>query len=534
MDERMPLDPAELSIVIPTRDRWEILRRTLACLDEQTVRGFRVIVVVDGEDQDLPEPPGGVELLQIAKGGPGAARNAAVARVTSSLVLFLGDDMLPAPGLVEAHLARHAAAGNDRVAVLGHVDWHPEVERTSLLNWIDRQDLQFDYPGIVGDDATWGRFYSCNVSLPVALFREVDGFDPDFTYFYEDLDLGYRLGEVGMSLIYERSAVAQHLHSYDEARFLARLRGIAQGEWTMVQKHAWFAPWFAGRFREFEGCEPPSRLWRRTGPAKRADLSWSTTFAKPYLDAYEAEEELDELKRYLGDAYDYDKLAGHLKAVDAEEHDAPDETTFYRTSQAYLYDLTVFAMSGTKRPYRSAIRRLCPPGSRLLDYGCGIGSDGLRLIDAGYQVDFADFDNPSVEYLRWRLKQRGLDATIFDIESPADERRFTSREHDLVYCFDVIEHVEDPVAFLARLESCADLVAVNFLEPREDDVHVHKRLPMKELLAHVTNRGIEHYALHYGRSHFVIYRSQRAGAGQVALGRLRRGYSVATKRGLPA
>src|SRR3954471_22150599 len=115
-------------------------------------------------------------------------------------------------------------------------------------------------------------------------------------------------------------------------------------------------------------------------------------------------------------------------------------------------------MSGTKLPYLRDLTELVPPPAHLLDYGCGIGSDGLRLIDAGYRVSFADFDNPSTRYLRWRLDQRGIEAEIHDVAAgPAPAG------HDAVLCFDVIEHVPDPVGLLGRLEASAAVVCVNFL-----------------------------------------------------------------------
>jgi glycosyltransferase involved in cell wall biosynthesis len=496
------LGPEGLTVVIPTRDRWDILSRTLQALRSQTVQGFAIVVVVDGDDQTVPALGEGVQVVQVSHGGPGRARNAGVAASSSPLVLFLGDDMIPTPALIERHLERHAADGGPTVAVLGGVDWHPEVRRTPLLKWIDRAGMQFELAGI-GDDAGWGRFYSCNVSLPRALFDVADGFDPEFAYYYEDLDIAYRLRDAGMSLRYEPGARVEHLHSYDEASYERRLRGVAVGEVALMARHADFAPYFANKFRAVEG------------QSARSVDPMLARFAPVYLDAFEAEQELAELKGYLGDDYDELKLRGHQQAVDAEEAAASDELTFYRTSTAYLYDLTVFAMSGTKRPYRETIMRRIGRGSRLLDYGCGIGSDGLRFLEAGYRVDFADFDNPSTAYLRWRLEQRGVEAQIHDVE------RGVPSGFELAYCFDVIEHVDDPFAFLAAIEATADLVAINFLEPTPDDVHVHKPLPIKALLDHVTSRGLVHYAKHHGRSHFVIYHSRRTDFARRTLGRLR-------------
>src|SRR3954451_11519363 len=144
--------------------------------------------------------------------------------------------------------------------------------------------------------------------------------------------------------------------------------------------------------------------------------------------------ELAELKEYLGDAYDHARLQRYEQAVDDELEQVGDEATLYRTSQMYLYNLTAFAMSRTKEPYLADLTDLVPPGARVLDYGCGIGSDGLALLEAGYEVGFADFANPSVEYLRWRLRERGFDARVFDLDASPPPAGW-----DAAYSFDVIE-----------------------------------------------------------------------------------------------
>jgi SAM-dependent methyltransferase len=149
----------------------------------------------------------------------------------------------------------------------------------------------------------------------------------------------------------------------------------------------------------------------------------------------------------------------------------------------------------------------------VLDYGCGIGSDGLALLEAGYQVGFADFANPSTEYLRWRLKRRGLDAAIYDLDSAPPEPGW-----DAAYSFDVIEHVDDPFAFLANLEGLARLVVVNFLEPLPDEPDVHHELPIPRLLEHAAGRRLRRYRIYHGRSHLVLY---GGGPGSRILGRAR-------------
>jgi SAM-dependent methyltransferase len=209
--------------------------------------------------------------------------------------------------------------------------------------------------------------------------------------------------------------------------------------------------------------------------------------------------EENELRAYLGDAFELDRLWRYQEQLDAEFEVVGDEDRFYLTSTGYLYNLTAFAMTGTKLPYLRELLRRVPPGARLLDYGCGIGSDGLLLLEAGYRVEFADFDNPSVEYLRWRLRNRGLDAPVHDLAEGVPGG------FDAAYAFDVIEHVPDALAFLGEMEQRAGLVVVNFLEPEPGDQDLHHELPIRDLLAHVARHRLRHYALLHGRSHLVLY-----------------------------
>jgi SAM-dependent methyltransferase len=151
----------------------------------------------------------------------------------------------------------------------------------------------------------------------------------------------------------------------------------------------------------------------------------------------------------------------------------------------------------------------------VLDYGCGIGSDGLMLLEAGYQVEFADFDNPSTRYLRWRLEHRGIDAPVHDIDGDVPGG------FDAAYAFDVIEHVPDAFAFLREMEQRAQLVVVNLLEPEPDDQDLHHELPIDDLLAHAARHRLRHYAVLHGRSHLVLYDSAKASLPARVLNRAR-------------
>ena len=103
------VDASELAVIIATRGRPGILRRTLAALHAQTASGFEIIVVVDGDDRPPPldDSDADVRVEVQPQAGPGAARNRGVELTARPLVLFLDDDTIPVPELVAAHLTRH-------------------------------------------------------------------------------------------------------------------------------------------------------------------------------------------------------------------------------------------------------------------------------------------------------------------------------------------------------------------------------------------------------------------------------------------
>ncbi len=242
----------------------------------------------------------------------------------------------------------------------------------------------------------------------------------------------------------------------------------------------------------------------------------------PSLELDPAAEEA-ELREYLGAEFDRSRLEGYRQTLADEVRELGDEGRIYRESRAYLYNLTAFAMTRTKLPYLGRLTRIVPPPARVLDYGCGIGSDGLLLLGAGYEVEFADFRNPSTEYLRWRLGRRGLDAPVHDLEVEVPGG------FDAAYSFDVIEHVADPSAFLGELETRARIVVVNLLESEEDDQPMHRALPIAAIRRRAARRGVLAYRVYHGRSHLLAYSSpprpwpaRLLGIGRLAGGRARR------------
>lgn len=196
------------------------------------------------------------------------------------------------------------------------------------------------------------------------------------------------------------------------------------------------------------------------------------------------DDRLAELKEYLGPEFDPEVFRDVAAKVDAEFGRFHDPREFYRRSRIYLYDLTLWDLSGAKAPGLRLVRALTALDDTVLDYGCGIGADGLRLMELGYRrVAFADFDNPSTRYLKWRLQRRKVGAPVYDIERDPIPR------HRLVYSFDVIEHVPEARVFLKTLERLGEIVVVNFLldppDKRTDTVYPEYYRQVRKLIGGV-------------------------------------------------
>lgn len=82
----------QISVVVPTRDRPELLKRCLAALEKQTVP-VEIVVVEDKEGR-----------------GPAWARNEGVRRAKGEIICFTDDDCAPFPGWAEV-LAAPILAG---------------------------------------------------------------------------------------------------------------------------------------------------------------------------------------------------------------------------------------------------------------------------------------------------------------------------------------------------------------------------------------------------------------------------------------
>lgn len=81
------------------------------------------------------------------------------------------------------------------------------------------------------------------------------------------------------------------------------------------------------------------------------------------------------------------------------------------------------------------IRELVPPGSSVLDVGCGTGTLAARIQEAGYEVAGIDPSAGMLEVLRQRAP------SIKAVVASGTELPFGNDTFDLVYCVAVMHHI---------------------------------------------------------------------------------------------
>jgi len=221
----------ELSVVIPTHNRLEILAEVLQALEfQEDSPSFEVVVVDDGSTDGTAEWLRGrtfnlpLRILTQTNSGPAAARNTGIAVASGEWVAFLGDDTVPSPGWLATHREAHRSRGDDpHLAVIGYTGWHRRMRVTPFLRCINEHGLQFGYALIRDrEDVPFNFFYTSNLSLRRDLLL-AEPFDLRFPYpAWEDIELSYRLKKRGLRLVYEPAATVAHDHPTDLDRFASR------------------------------------------------------------------------------------------------------------------------------------------------------------------------------------------------------------------------------------------------------------------------------------------------------------------------
>jgi glycosyltransferase involved in cell wall biosynthesis len=224
MDKPMPSTIAgtideiaiEVSVVVPTSGRLDLLDRSLDALTRQDFRGAYEVIVVDDEPgrNTLQLVAGwrartldrGVRLVYVANEGahgPAAARNCGWRAARAPIIAFTDDDTVPSPGWLTQGLAGFDAATE---VLCGR------IETPAARGTAEAPDGEPEAP----------EFVAANCFCRRRVLDALDGFDERFRVGWRaDSDLHFRLLKMGIRIA--RSATALVVHPVRPAAWGASL-----------------------------------------------------------------------------------------------------------------------------------------------------------------------------------------------------------------------------------------------------------------------------------------------------------------------
>ena len=206
-----------VSVIIPTHNRSDSLRRLLDALSVQDfpLGELEVVVVADGCGDDTSvmlrryQAPYELSVVEQPGSGPAEARNAGAGRARTPLLIFVDDDVEPAPSFIAAHIRAHAE--NAGGVVIGP---YPPLPRATSSLFRLRQRLwwteKFDAVAQAAHRFTYHDLLSGNLSISAELWGKIGGFDPRFRHSREDYELGIRLIHAGVPFTFAPDAHGYH------------------------------------------------------------------------------------------------------------------------------------------------------------------------------------------------------------------------------------------------------------------------------------------------------------------------------------
>ena len=233
MNKKLPF----VSVVIPTFNRSQILKKCLGCFLKQDYPESKteIVVIDDGSSDNTKKMVGKLKknqpknlpltyLFQKNR-GPAAARNLAIKNCRGSIVIIVNDDILPQKKFIDQHVKFHLRYSQKNYAVLGLTTWSPEIKITPFMSWLETKGPLFSYNQLKGVKANWRHGWTCNISYKKDFLLNNGLFDEDFPYAaWEDIELAYRLYQRGMRLRYNKKAIAYHYHPTTLASSIKKMR----------------------------------------------------------------------------------------------------------------------------------------------------------------------------------------------------------------------------------------------------------------------------------------------------------------------
>lgn len=211
-----------VSIVIPTRNRENLLCDTIGYLFNQSYKNIEIIIIDQADSHSqaticfLNKVKDKIRYFHVREKGLPNARNVGINKAKGDIILFLDDDIIPDNDLVLYHLEAYEVdkkiegvggkvTGNEDYDIPKNVNKYCGV-RLSGRVYMNRAALISMYSRSLPGG---------NMSFKKEIFEKVGHFDKNYigNALLEETDFCYRVRKAGCKLYYEPKAKLHHLQA---------------------------------------------------------------------------------------------------------------------------------------------------------------------------------------------------------------------------------------------------------------------------------------------------------------------------------
>jgi len=197
------------TLAIPCYNAAVVLDKTLEAVLALSPAPDEILVVDDGSSDNSAEIVrsfSGIQLLSHDRNrGIAATRNTALHNSSEGVIVYIDADSIPRSSVIGV-LTKHYV--DDRVAGVGGQAIEV-LQRTPF----DRLRRQILFQGWGDNKRTVPFLFGLCSSFRTDVLRRVGEFDVEFAVSGEDMDMSYRLRRAGFSLVYEPTAMVDHMRT---------------------------------------------------------------------------------------------------------------------------------------------------------------------------------------------------------------------------------------------------------------------------------------------------------------------------------
>ena len=220
-----------VSVVVCSHNGGSTLGACLARATALDYPDYEVIVVDDGSTDATASIADSfpVRLIRTANEGLSAARNSGLRAATGEIVAFMDDDCVPDRDwltyLAATFMATpHAAVGGPNVPPPDGLVAECVAKAPGGATHVLVSDREAEHvPG-------------CNMAFRKSVLEEIGGFDPQFRRAGDDVDVCWRLKELGWTIGFSPAAMVWHRRRPSVRAYLGQQRGYGEAEGLLERK----------------------------------------------------------------------------------------------------------------------------------------------------------------------------------------------------------------------------------------------------------------------------------------------------------